>query len=271
MGQFDQEIDSHETGVLQRMCAILDCFDQESPTLGVREIARITGFSSSTTGRLLQRMKNQRLLRQDPVTREYALGMRLLNWAGVFLTSLDIRSVAMPVMVDLLSATRETISLYLRDGLERVCVERLESPQNVRIIARLGLRLPLHAGSAGKVMLAFLPQEIQEAVYLDKDLKVFTDRTITDRSVLIAELEQIRRQGYATSHGEWIADASGVAAPVFSGSELIGAVTISGPSQRFTPERVAEYARLVVQAGSTISEELGFNPVSSPSGSRKAL
>jgi len=264
----DNKLD-HDTGVLHRMCVILDCFTQETPQIGVREIARVTGYSSSTTGRLLQRMKDQQILRQDPATKEYALGMRLLNWAGVFLSSLDVRSVALPVMVDLLSDTRETISLYLRDGFERVCVERLESPQNVRIVARLGLRLPLHAGSAGKVMLAYLSPAEQEEVFMNRDLQVFTDRTITDKVLLRKELELIRSRGYAFSHGEWIADASGVAAPIFNGGELIGAITISGPSQRFSAELIETYARLVVQAGSVISKEMGYFPAINSTGSRK--
>ncbi len=259
-----------DTGVLHRMCVILDCFSQETPQLGVREIARITGFSSSTAGRLLQKMKDQHILRQNPGTKEYALGIRLLNWAGVFLSSLDVRSVALPVMVDLLSDTRETISLYMRDGLERVCVERLESPQNVRIVARLGLRLPLHAGSAGKVMLAYLPLAEQDKVFMDRDLQVFTDQTITNKADLKKELELIRNRGFAFSHGEWIADASGVAAPIFNGRELIGAITISGPSQRFTAELIKKYARLLIQAGSAISEQIGDFPVITPAGSRKA-
>ncbi len=258
--------ENDDKGVLAHVCAILDCFTIDRPEIGVREVARMTGLTTSTTGRLMTAMKDRGMLSQNPNSRGYTLGMRLLTWTGVYLTSMDIRTVAQPFMAELQQSTQETISLYVLDGFDRVCVERLESPQNVRIIARLGRRLPLYAGSAGKVMMAYLPEEKVKEIIEASCLAPFTARTITDPSVLMQELEKIRQRGYAVSHGEWIQDASGIAAPVFGPSkDVIGALTISGPTQRFTRDTIEKYAREVVASAHEISKQMGYSSYSNTS------
>jgi IclR family transcriptional regulator, KDG regulon repressor len=264
------DLDKSKKGVLAHVCEILDCFTQERTDLGVRELARLTGLTTSTTGRLLQEMKERGILQQNPESKTYSMGIRILNWSGVYLATLDIRAVAMPIMTELQQLSRETISLYLLDGTDRVCVERLESPQNVRIVARLGLRLPLYAGSAGKVILAFLNEDRQEHILATVPLQPFTQHTITDLKVLRAELVKIRQQGYAFSHGEWIQDASGVAAPIYGPDrQVTGALTISGPSQRFSQDVIERYGRDAVNAAMDISRLLGYTSHSSPIQNRK--
>lgn len=263
-------MEKDEKGVLAHICAILDCFSIDRPDVGVREAARLTGLTTSTVGRLMTSMKERGILSQNSSTRSYTLGMRLLTWTGVYLTSLDIRTVAQPVMTELQQTTQETISLYVLDGHDRVCVERLESPQTVRIVARLGRRLPLYAGSAGKAILAFLPPEKIQEVIESSALAPFTARTITDPSVLMSELEKVRQTGFAFSHGEWISDASGVASPIFgSGREVIGALTISGPSQRFTREIIDKYSREVLSSAQEISRQMGYSYFQSTGSMRK--
>jgi len=208
----------NKVSTLNRFVSILDCFTIENPKLGVREVSRKVNMSSSAAGRLMQAMRDLNILSQDTQTSLYAIGSRTLIWAGVYSATLDVRNVALPFIHELHHDTSETISLYLMDGNERVCVERLESPQNVRIVARIGRRLPLYAGSAGKVFLAFITQKKRDEILNSTDLIPLTPKTITDKETLITELETIRKQGYAASRGEWLMDASGVAAPIFDQS-----------------------------------------------------
>ncbi len=272
MGQSIQLKQNADKGVLAHFCEILDCFNQERTELGVREMARLTNLPSSTVGRLLLSMKERGILQQNPESKTYSLGMRLLTWSGEFLASLDIRAIALPNMTDLQRSTLETISLYVLDGTDRVCVERLESPQNVRIVARLGLRLPLYAGSAGKVILAYLPAENQERILNSVALVPFTKHTIVDGLSLREELKKIKDTGYSYSHGEWVQDASGVAAPIFGPDSLVmGAITISGPTQRFTKEVIERYGRETISAASEISRQLGYSSNPSYSQYRKKL
>lgn len=244
---------------LNRAIAVLDSFTRERPQLGVREVARRINLSTTTTGRLLAALKTLGILTQNPETRAYAIGPRVLTWAEIYSATQDVRNLALPAIQELHAKTRETISLYLLDGDERVCIERLESPQTVRITQRVGRRLPLYAGSAGKVMLAFLPPE-RQADYLARiPLIQLTPATIVDPMVLAGELRKIRECGIAVSYGEWIADAAGVAAPILDqNGAVIAGLSISGPLQRFTGENVPGYCEEVLRVAAQISKSLGY-------------
>lgn len=226
--------------------------------MGVREAARRLNWSSSTTGRMMTTLKELGILSQNPETRAYALGGKVLAWAGVYTATLDVRNRALPILEELYRKTSETISLYVLEGNERVCVERFESPHNVRIVARIGLRLPLHAGSAGKVFLAYLPEQRREEIIQSAPLVPFTSKTIVDPDLLRNEIHKIRQQGYAVSNGEWILEAAGVATPVFDQTgEIAAAVTISGPAQRFDEEHVQRYIDMLLCVTQKISLEMG--------------
>jgi len=246
---------------IDRMVSILDCFSLDEPVLGVREVSRKTGLSSSTAGRMMAYMKDIGILNQDPETLSYMMGSKVLAWAGIYMVSSDVRTLALPVMVRLQEQTRETISLYVLEGNERVCVERLESPETVRIVARVGRRIPLYAGSAGKVFLAFMAKEKAEQILNETELIPMTKETITNKEALWENLKKIRNQGFAVSKGEWILEASGVAAPVFDQSgKIAAALTVSGPTQRFSEDRIREISGLVKDGADLISSELGYLP-----------
>jgi IclR family KDG regulon transcriptional repressor len=170
-----------------------------------------------------------------------------------------LRKRALPYLEELYVSTNETISLYILQGNDRICVERLESAQTVRIVARIGRRLPLYAGSAGKVLLAFIPKDHMREILPAMKMTPLTPNTITDRNQLESELVIIRKQGYAVSHGEWIADASGIAAPIFDQfNEPVGAISISGPTQRFNFRAIEQFTSPLIHAAVAISRDMGY-------------
>jgi len=252
-------MDNLKNQTIDRIIQIMDCFTIDQNELGVREVSRLTGLSSSVCGRLMMALKSQGLLIQNLDSREYSVGPKSLRWAEVYTTNLDIRNVALPIINELLLQTKETISLYILDGDERLCVERMESAQNVRIVARIGRRLPLYAGSAGKLLLAFLPEKRQEEILARTNFQPFTAKTIVDIKVLREELKIIRKQGYSFSDGEWVEDAAGIAAPIFDmKGDILGALTVSGPSFRFTKEKINLHKIKVLRAAEHISKDLGY-------------
>ncbi len=253
---------SDSSSTLQHITAVLDCFSTVQPELGVREVARLANLSPSTAGRLMAEMKEAGILQQNPANRAYSMGSKILAWAGVYLSTLDLREIALPFMEDLRQKTGETVSLYLLDGMDRLCIERMESHHTVRIVTRVGKRLPLYAGSGGKAMLAFLPEARIESLLNSDKLVPFTTATMVDPQILRRDLEKVRRQGYAVSVGEWLTDAAGVATPIFGrDNAVIGAISISGPTSRCTPEQIEEYADCLVQAADEISLQLGYTGV----------
>ncbi|NMB55612.1 MAG: IclR family transcriptional regulator [Leptolinea sp.] len=252
-------MDNEVSPILNRAVAILDCFNQDRPEIGVREAARLVGLSSSATGRLMASLRNLGILSQNSESKAYSLGPRVLTWAGVYTATLDLRKRALPFLEELYVSTNETISLYILQGSDRICVERLESAQTVRIVARIGRRLPLYAGSAGKVLLAFLPSDRLREILPSLKMEPLTPNTITDRSRLEHELVTIRKNGFAVSHGEWISDASGIAAAIFDQfNEPVGAISISGPTQRFTSRVIELFTPPLIHAAVEISRDMGY-------------
>jgi IclR family transcriptional regulator, KDG regulon repressor len=247
--------------------AILDCFSADQPQLGVREIARRLNMSTSTTGRLLMTLHAAGILSQDPNTRLYRMGSKVLSWSSVYMNGSELRDKVYPFLEELHRLTQETVNLYVLDGIERVCAERIESPQRVRVIVQVGERMPLYAGSAGKAILAFAPPELVDRI-LEQPLKRMTDNTITSRKKLLEELQVVRDCGYAVSRAERFADAMGLAAPIFDAAEnVIASLNVAGPLLRFTDAEVAKYAPKVMQLADQASRSLGY--VRPPQASKK--
>jgi len=247
-----------ETQTLTRAIAILDCFSATHPQLGVREIARQLDLSRSTVGRLVATLCAAGVLSQDPATRRYMMGPKVLTWSAVYTSGLDIRDKARPALEELHRLTQETVNLYLLDGNERVCLDFIESPQRVRVVVQRGERMPLHAGSAGKAILAFLPPERVQQI-LAKPLERMTPNTITNRRKLLKELATIRAQGFAVSHGERFSDALGLAAPIFDANgKVVAALNVAGPVMRFTDADIQKLAPKMMQLAMHISRALGY-------------
>lgn len=254
--------DSDEIRSLKKAFAILDCFTAEQPQLGVREIARRLRLSTSTVGRLVATLHSAGVLSQDPTTRLYRMGSKGLAWSAVYTSGLDVREKARPALEELHRLTHETVSLYVLDADERVCVDRIESPQRVRVIVQVGERMPLHAGSAGKALLAYADSELVRLL-LARPLERMTPNTITNRKKLLSELETVRKRGYAVSRAERFTDALGLAAPIFDNSgAVIAALNVAGPLLRFTDDSVRAFSPKIIQLADQISQWLGFDRIS---------
>jgi DNA-binding IclR family transcriptional regulator len=204
------------------------------------------------------------LVEWNPATSRYRLGLVVLELAGVLTEGLDVRAAARPAMEALCRRSGETVSLdVLHDG-ESVVVDQVTSPRSVRYVCWVGRRVPVHASSAGKVLLAF--QDGQATAALLRRLagpggvlSWHTGRTITDPVALGDELARVRAAGTATASGEVSDEIAAVAAPVRDHQGLVvAAVAVNGPTFRLSAERLAELGPDVALAGAEISRRLGF-------------
>ena len=165
-----------------------------------------------------------------------------------------LRDAALPSMEALRNKTHETIHLMVPQDRMVVLIERLDSPQPLRIVRPLGGRSLLHVASNGKAVLASMSATEQEA-YLTRPLKPSTRNTITDPEALRAELERIRKLGYAVSLGELDEGVRAVAAPILGvGAAPIGSISISCPAQRLPDELIPRYGGWVRSAAKEISQ-----------------
>ncbi len=242
---------------VNRLCDILNAFNEATPALNLAELSRRVGLSKSTVYRLASALENQGLLLRDPQGL-YHLGYQLIRWGSLAQSGLDLRNLALPELRALAAETHETAILSVRSGGAALWLEMIESPQPVRLALHVGQRTMLHAGASSKVLWAFLPPAEISILLEQIELTPLQPNTITDRVALQAELAAIRTQGYATSFEETDPGAMGVAAPVFDHTgRLVAGIGIAAPLTRVTVEQVPSIARQVMAAGRRLSQQLG--------------
>jgi IclR family acetate operon transcriptional repressor len=180
---------------IDRAVAILRCFDARRPELGISEIARMTGLSTSTTHRLLAAMQSNSLVRQT-TGRRYGLGPLLVQLARSGAVPTTLRDAALPFLRALRDEIDETVAVHeLLPTDERAVVDQVESHQELRrTYTDIGVPLALPHGAPGKAILAMLPPDRQER-WLSRPIPVATPRTVTDPDELRAQLAAIRTSG----------------------------------------------------------------------------
>lgn len=243
--------------VLRKAGAVLEAFTPEEPALTARQVQQRTGLPATTTLRLLYTMVEEGFL--DRRGDEYLPGMATLRWAAIARRGMDLVSLAQPVLQGLRDTTDESAYLYVRHGLHSVCVAVAESHHAVQQVLRVGEVLPLHAGSAARIFLAFDPGAMESLGSVA--LPALTSRTITDADRLREIAVETRRAGYAASFEERSPGAVSLSAPVFDDRGSLAAVLgVAAPRQRFSPDRVSSLAPPVVRAARTLSDQLGHSP-----------
>ncbi len=230
----------------------------ESATLGIREIAEHMSVPVSTAYRFVRTLRHRGLLEQDPFTRKYRLGLRLLALEASILRQLNVRTTALPHMHALAQHCEETVQLTLRWGSQAVCIEVVESPEPLRVAPPRGQALPLHTGALAKAILAFLPRADIDHYLKKHPLHRFTPDSITDPANLEKDLARIRKRGYAISTQEVYLGAGGVAAPIFDNNgQVIASLGVSGPLPRMTTGKIADIVPEILRRTEKISAELG--------------
>jgi DNA-binding IclR family transcriptional regulator len=228
---------------VERALDILLCFT-DSTDLGLSEIAGRLSLHKSTVHRLLATLENKGFLIRDAQTEKYRLGFRLWELSVNLAHSDDPATLWLPEMERLRDVVGETISLYVRDGNERIRIQAVQSNQAIRRVAPIGARMPLSVGASSKVLVAYAEPAVREEVLSDP----LWPESI-DRDAYLEQLEQIRRQGFATSVEERELGAAAVAAPIFNRNEkLVAALAVSGPSNRLTLERMMEIAEPIMES-----------------------
>jgi DNA-binding IclR family transcriptional regulator len=200
----------------------------ENGEICVDEVAAELRMPVSTAYRYVRSLRELELVEER--NGRYMPGWRLLELSGQHLTHTRLAEVGGSVLRELTEAVSETAVLSVRVGMQAMCLRQVESPHPIRYAFRINQLLPLHAGAGQRVLLAFAPPPVIQRV-LESPLPRYTGNT-HGRDHLVRDLEHIRSTGAAVSHGELNAGAVAVAAPVFSGGEIVCALTVAGPEAR---------------------------------------
>jgi IclR family transcriptional regulator, acetate operon repressor len=250
--------DQPTVAALDRAIDVLMHFvEMRAETLGVSEIAADLVMSKTTVHRILTSLRARGFVQLDAGTRRYSLGPTAMRLGSSYLSRVDVRRMAGPVLRELSAAANETATLSVRVGDSRVYVDQVTPPREVFMSVSIGVPFPLHAGASSKAMLAFMTDAEIDA-YLEQSLQSLTDGTITDPRQLRRELGAIRSRGWAQSDSERQAGAASVAAPVLNHLGVpVAVISLCGPSDRFSSEADG-CVEPVLEATRRLSADMGY-------------
>jgi DNA-binding IclR family transcriptional regulator len=236
---------------VQRAFGILSLLTEDRRTLTIREVVDETGLAKTTALRLLQTLEHMGLLWATP--RGFTAGPALWRWAHLARSAWELPPETVQLMRELGARHRETVNLYVPRDVRRICIAQQESPQPLRHVVRVGDELPLWAGASSKVLLIQAPERLLVRVARSSP---YGEAHV---ATLRAWIGQAARDGYAASHGEREPGLSAVAVPVNGGPRAsAAALTLSGPTVRFTEDRVRKFAADLREAAERMSER-GFD------------
>lgn len=218
---------------------------------GLIELATETGIDKSTSARLLSLLVERGFLARDEETRRFEIGPETLGLLASIGSRMDVRSVAANHLPRLRDVAGETVSLHLRLGRQRVCVDGAESEHPVRRVVPIGESLPLHAGPSGKVMLAFLPDAEQRLIL------AAAGEAGADLSALRAQLQTFADQRFAMTVSDRTQGVRAVSAAVFGARGVAASITIAGPSDRWSEATATGCVPTLLDAARTVTAALG--------------
>ncbi len=224
---------------LSRGLRLLEILADTPDGLPLTELTEEALLSKSSTHRLLQTLMNNGYVLQNSTTSHYLPSLKLLELGSRLLQDYDLHDVARALLQNLTTATGETVHLVLLDHNSAVYIEKVESPNPIRMYSNIGMSVPLHCTAVGKAILASLPEDRLGIYFQSNQLTRFTETTITEPALLKVHLEEIRSRGFAIDDGEHEEEVRCIAAPLFARTqEVVGAVSIAAVSFRVSMEQL---------------------------------
>lgn len=240
---------SENIKVLDRAFDVLECFSENEQELSMVEIAKKTNLSVSTVFRIIGSLENRNYVYRNSITKRYSLGAKITYLGGIGVgASIEIlKTVSYAYLLALRDKLDESISVYIRNDENRICIARVESTQSLRQVIRLGELYSVKQGATGHILLAYAPQAEQERLFG------------ADDKPLREKLLKVKEQGHAITIGDRAAGVAAVAAPIFDGQgNILGALSVSGPAARIIDQKLSDKVELIKTYARKITMELGF-------------
>jgi len=245
---------------VSRAIALLKAFDDTQPEWSLGDLSDQLGLNKTTVHRLLAALESEGLIVHAAKSGNYRLGEELITLGGCAMRSNALRTAARPELESLARETRESVVIEILVGDHTLILDGASNSDPMSISQDIGAKLPVHATSTGKILLALSPQTKIDEV-LSAPLIALTPNTIVDADKLNRQLEKIRHQGYAQAAGELEIGFVSIAAPIFDQSRnIVGSLGIGGPALRLTEERIPDMVASLQVAARRVSWRLGYRP-----------
>ncbi len=238
---------------LARAFTLLERLADAGSALGLSELAQSTGLPLPTIHRIMRSLIAGGYARQEP-SRRYALGPKLIRLGEA--AGRTFGSWAIAHLAEIVAQVGETANLAILEGDAVVYLAQVPSRHSVRMFTEVGRRVEPHSTAVGKALLSQRPEEQVRALCRRTGMPVQTTRTITSVDVLLAELRTVRANGYAVDDAEQEVGVRCVAVPVLEAPAPV-ALSVSGPSERVTAERVPEIVAVLLRVAAELAATLG--------------
>ncbi len=228
-------------------------------TLGITELSKELEIPKSSAYNILQTLESEGFVEKNIDTLKYNLGTTLVELGYRAQNDLAICRIARPYLNGINQETDETVHLTLLDNDEVLYVDCVESKRRLRTYSVIGIRAPLYCTAVGKAIMADLSDPHINHIISSKGLPRLTESTITDERSLLQDLEETRSRGFSIDNKEHEDHLICIGAPIKNASgETFASLSVSGPSNRMSEERVSQIGVLVKNVTSEISRKLGF-------------
>jgi DNA-binding IclR family transcriptional regulator len=242
------------SATLDRGLTLLEVLAQREDGMTASELAVATGLNRVTVHRLLAVFKAHGFVRQAKPRDPYRLGLRLIELAENALDEPELVRLANPTLTRLSEEAGETSHLAVLDGDGAIYIDKVEPAHSVRLVSRVGSRIPLYCTALGKALLASLEPSDAEAILASVRMEQRTPSTVTTYAELLDELAEVRKQGYSIDYAQNEVGVHCVASAVsLPTTAQPMAISISGPSARIPPKRFPGLGKLVIAAAEEIS------------------
>jgi len=239
---------------------ILEFFQGEEDEISLSEFSKRLKIQKNTTVKLLATLEFRGYIDHNKTTDDFRLGLKTLELRRNFIYHSGLKRRSRPVLENLVKECNESSYISLLKDFSIIYLDCVETDMIVRVVSRIGSWLPAYCTAAGKSQIAYMSEDELDKHLHATEFRTYTANTITDGDTLKQQLRQIAIQGYAINNEEMEIGVKGVSAPIRDYTQrIIGAVSISGPSSRFSTERMEnELIPLVLKAAMEISGSLGF-------------
>ena len=242
---------------VQRAIDLLECFSDERPTLSVGEIAELLSIHKSIASRLAASLCARHFLQLDNATHRYRVGIRIYELGQLYSHDTELEVIAEPLLRALTRSVGHASHVCVLDNMEIFTICCVPSAQRLQVIVEVGGRRPLHATAAGKLFLAYGPEELFDALSPNGKFPKITARTIESRISMRREIAAIKKLGIAHNREESYAGASAVAAPIYSNDGvIIASLTTIFPVALVTPSDMLQIESEVRETARRITEDL---------------
>jgi IclR family acetate operon transcriptional repressor len=243
---------------LTRGLNILEALARAEGGLTLTDVAQRVDLPPSTAHRLLATLDRMGYVYQAGDLGRWYVGLQAFTVGSTFLASRDFVAQSHPHMRRLMEQSGETANLAILDGTGAVFIDQVQCREMMRTIVKLGSRVPLHASGVGKAMFAALPDDEIEAILKVKGLPRITANTITSPETMWAAIRVIRQRGWSFDDEEHALATRCVAAPIYNEhAEVLGAISLAGPSSRLPDERIKQLGPLVAHIAEELTHRLG--------------